>query len=299
MRIGQPLKFATGRSLAQVADYVSLAKPRLNVLIAATSAVGYCLGASGVPNLLAMGLAVAGTALVAVGCAALNQVYERDTDRLMQRTRMRPLPDGRLAPGTAWRFGVVLTASGLTLLAARANATAAVLALVAAVIYLGVYTPMKRRSSLATLVGAVPGALPPLIGWVAARGAVSIGGWVLFAVVFLWQIPHCVAIGWLYRDDYRRAGFPMLPFIKSTWKHPGQRVVVYAAPLAFATFVPTLAGISGLAYLWVALGLGVALLGPILWLSRVGSDSSARWLFFGSICYLPMIWLSMVLDRLF
>src|SRR5205823_6427547 len=155
--------------------------------------------------------AVGGTALVAGGAAVLNQVYERDTDRLMRRTRMRPLPDGRVSPDEAGVFGMTVAALGLALLAFGANLAAATLAAATLLIYLHVYTPMKRRSSLATLVGAVPGALPPLIGWTASHGSLSIGGAALFAIVFLWQIPHFMAIAWLYRDDYGKAGFPMLP----------------------------------------------------------------------------------------
>src|SRR5689334_25427819 len=157
--------------------------------------------------------AVVGTALVAGGAAVLNQLYERDTDALMRRTRMRPLPAGRVIPADAGIFGSVLSAAGLALLAARTNWLAAALALATLVVYLAVYTPMKRRTPAATLVGAVPGALPALIGWTAAHGSVSAGGLSLFAIVFLWQIPHFMAIAWLYREDYGNAGFPMLPVI--------------------------------------------------------------------------------------
>ena len=187
-----------GRRPSPIGDYIALTKPRLNFLVVATSAAGYYLGAPVGPHLLPMVQAVAGTALVAGGAAVLNQVYERDTDALMRRTRMRPLPDGRISANDARAFGLVLASAGMVLLAVAANALAALLALATLVTYLVLYTPMKRRSSIATLVGAVPGALPPLIGWTAARGALSIGGWALFAIVFLWQIPHFMAIAWLY-----------------------------------------------------------------------------------------------------
>src|SRR5262249_27488360 len=152
--------------------------------------------------------------LVAAGAAVLNQVYERDTDALMRRTRLRPLPDGRVGAIDAALFGLALSFAGVVVLATRTNALAALLALATLVIYLVIYTPMKRQTSLATLVGAVPGALPPLIGWAASHGTVDIGGAVLFAIVFLWQIPHFMAIAWMYRDDYAKARFPMLPVIE-------------------------------------------------------------------------------------
>ena len=223
------IPLAMGGSSTRVADYVALTKPRLNFLVVLTTAAGYFLGAPGSLDFWAMASAVVGTALVAGGAAVLNQVYERDTDALMRRTRMRPLPDGRVAPTDATLFGLALTGCGLMLLAARANSWAALLALATVVIYLIVYTPMKRISSLSTLVGAVPGALPPLIGWAASHGAASTGGGVLFAIVFLWQIPHFMAIAWLYRDDYRKAGFTMLPVVEPDGRRTGRQAVLYAA----------------------------------------------------------------------
>ena len=216
---------AIGRTSARLADYVALTKPRLNLLVVATSAAGYYLGATRALDLWPMAQAVAGTALVAGGAAVLNQVYERDTDALMRRTRTRPLPDGRVPPTDAGIFGLALALGGLLLLAARAGMLAALLALATLIVYLVVYTPMKRRSSLSTLVGAVPGALPPLIGWTASHGSLSLGGAALFAIVFLWQIPHFMAIAWMYRDDYAKAGFPMLPVIEPEGRRAGRQAV--------------------------------------------------------------------------
>ncbi len=243
-----PVALDTSRAPTRLADYVALAKPRLNVLVVATSAAGYYLGSIGTPDLWKMAVSVAGTALVAGGAAALNQVYERDTDALMRRTRSRPLPDGRVPVHEARMFGGALSAIGLALLAARANGLATALAAATLLIYLVVYTPMKRRSPLATLVGAVPGALPPVIGWTASHGAISSGGAALFAIVFLWQIPHFMAIAWLYRDDYRLAGFPMLPVIERDGRSTGRQAVIYAAVLLPASLMPTLIGLSGTAY---------------------------------------------------
>ena len=287
----------TARTLG---DYIALTKPRLNLLVVATSAAGYYLGASstGALNVPVMAAAVAGTALVAGGAAALNQVYERDTDALMRRTRMRPLPDGRVPAADARMFGLLLSAAGLALLATLVNLLATVLALATLVVYLIIYTPMKRRSPMATLVGAVPGALPPLIGWVASNGRITMGGAALFLIVFLWQIPHFMAIAWLYRDDYGKAGFPMLPVIEPDGRRTGRQAVAYAAALVPASLIPTLVGLSGLVYAGVALVLGAALLWLAARFAATRSEHSARRLFLASIAYLPLIWIVMMADKL-
>jgi protoheme IX farnesyltransferase len=280
-----------------VSDYIALTKPRLNFLVVLTSAAGYYLGAIASPDWIAMARAVLGTALVAGGAAVLNQVYERRTDALMRRTRMRPLPDGRVGADEARIYGIVLSAAGLAILTVTTNAVATVLAAATLVVYLIVYTPMKRRSSGATLVGAVPGALPALIGWAAARGAVTFGGWTLFAIVFLWQIPHFMAIAWMYRDDYRSAGFPMLPVVEPDGRRTGRQALIYTIALVPVSLLPAYAGVSGTIYLIVAALLGAAM----LWLSarfaRERSEAAARALFFGSITYLPLLWAAMVLDH--
>ena len=287
-----------GRTPSRIADYLALTKPRLNGLVVATSAAGYVLGAPGAIDPTAMAWAVCGTALVAGGAAVLNQVYERDTDRLMRRTRTRPLPDGRVPPLEARRFGVALSLAGLALLGAGSNVLAFGLAAATLVIYLTVYTPLKRRSPFATLVGAVPGALPPLIGWAASHRSVSIGGAALFAIVFLWQIPHFMAIAWLYRDDYKKAGFPMLPVIEPDGRSTGRQATLYAALLLPASLVPRLIGLSGDFFAAVAVTLGLALLGRSIQFARARSDRSARALFLASVVYLPLIWIAMIGNRL-
>jgi heme o synthase len=282
-------------------DYVSLTKPRLNLLVVATSAAGYYLGAPaasaallGAPMLQAIG----GTALVAAGAAVLNQVAEADTDALMRRTQGRAIPDGRVPPGDARLFGIILSAGGLTLLSALPHLVAAGLALVTVILYLAVYTPLKRRSSLATLVGALPGALPPLIGWTASRGEISIGGVALFAIVFLWQIPHFMAIAWMYREDYARAGFPMLTVVDATGRRAGRHAVIYTAALIAVSAVPAFAGVSGSAYLATAMALGAVLLWLAVLFAATRTDRSARRLFFASITYLPVLLIMMIVDRL-
>jgi protoheme IX farnesyltransferase len=285
------------RTTARLGDYVALAKPRLNLLVVASSAAGYYLGARTTPDLMAMTLAVGGTALVAGGAAVLNQVYERDTDALMVRTRQRPLPDRRVGADEARVFGVALSAAGVGVLTIAANVLAALVAVATLVIYVAIYTPLKRRSAIATLVGAVPGALPPLIGWTAGRGAIDPGGWTLFAILFLWQIPHFMAIAWMYRDDYRRAGFPMLPVMEPDGARTGRQAVLYALALVPVSLVPALVGIAGLVYFWFALALGVLFFALSARFAASRSEQRARVLFYGSLLYLPLIWAVMILDH--
>jgi protoheme IX farnesyltransferase len=282
------------RSASSVADYVQLAKPRLNLLVVATSAAGYYLGGPSSPDLALMAQAVGGTALVAGGAAVLNQVYERDTDALMRRTRLRPLPDGRVSPADARLFGYGLTIAGLVLLATRANWLAAALALATVFIYLIIYTPMKLLTPASTLVGAVPGALPALIGWTASHGSIALGGATLFAIVFLWQIPHFMAIAWLYRDDYGKAGFPMLSVIDPGGKRSGQQAVLFAAALIPFSLVP----ITSALFFTPVLVLGLAQLALALRFAITRSEGSARALFLGSITYLPLVWVALIAERL-
>jgi heme o synthase len=279
------------------AAYLELTKPRLNFLVVATSAAGYYLGSTGAIDIVSMAEAVAGTALVAGGAAALNQLYERDTDALMRRTRTRPLPAGRVTPLDASIFGLALSAVGLVLLAARANWLSAGLALVTLLTYLVIYTPMKRRTPLSTIVGAVPGALPALIGWTASRGAIDRSGAALFAIVFCWQLPHFMAIAWLYREDYAKAGFPMLPVIDPDGKRAGKQAVYWALLMVLASLEPNFSGLAGNAYLAVALVFGVGLFWLAVRFASARNEATARALFYGSITYLPLLWIAMVINK--
>lgn len=287
---------AATSSPSRLADYVTLVKPRLNFLVVASSAAGYYLGASGRLDPANMAEAVLGTALVAGGAAALNQVFERETDGLMRRTRLRPLPDGRVTPADATIFGTVLSAAGLALLVARTNLAASALALATIVVYLAIYTPMKRRTPLSTLIGAVPGALPPLIGWTAARGTIDAGGLALFAIVFVWQMPHFMAISWLYRDDYATARLPMLSVLDPRGHRAARQALLYAAALVPVSLAPSMLGMAGSMYTVVASVLGLALLGLAVGFARGRDDRSARRLFLGSITYLPLLWIVMIVD---
>ena len=285
------------RAASAVADYLELTKPRLNFLVVATSAAGYYLGSTGAIDIVSMAEAVAGTALVAGGAAALNQLYERDTDALMRRTRTRPLPAGRVTPQDARVFGLALSAAGLVLLAARANWLSAGLALATLLTYLVIYTPMKRRTPLSTIVGAVPGALPALIGWTASHGAIDRSGAALFAIVFCWQLPHFMAIAWLYREDYAKAGFPMLPVIDPDGKRAGKQAVYWALLMVLASLEPNFSGLAGNAYLAVALVFGVGLFWLAVRFAAARNEATARALFYGSITYLPLLWIAMIANK--
>ena len=194
-------------------DFLSLTKPRLNTLVVVTAGVGYCLGVGDEFEAVTLFHALVGSALVAGGAAALNQLSERDIDETMDRTRRRPLPSGRVQPWEAWIFAALLTGLGLTELAIGANVLASAVALATLVSYVAIYTPLKRRTPWSTLIGAVPGALPPVIGWAAARGALGIEAWVLFGIVFLWQLPHFHALSWMYREDFRKANLPLMAVV--------------------------------------------------------------------------------------
>jgi protoheme IX farnesyltransferase len=281
----------------RLADYLALTKPRLNSLVVVTAGIGYYLGARETLHVAGLVQAVIGTALVAGGAAGLNQIYERDTDSLMFRTRMRPLAAQRVTTGEALIFSLVLIAVGLGVLAAT-SLLAAFLAALTVVSYNVIYTPMKRRSQLATLVGAVPGALPPMIGWVAARGALTAEAWALFAIVFVWQIPHFMAIAWLYRADFGRAGFPLLPVVEPSGKSTAVQAVLFSALLVPLALAPYALKMSGPAYAVGAVAGSIALLGMAIAFGLKRSDERARLLFLGSITYLPLLWGMLILDRL-
>jgi heme o synthase len=295
--LAQPIAFpATGQH--RFADFLSLTKPRLNFLVVVTAAVGYYLGAGAEMNFANLVEAVAGIALVAGGAAGLNQVYERETDSLMWRTRARPLAAQRITPTEAVIFSLTLSILGLVIVATTANALAAFLTLMTLVSYNLVYTPMKRRSQLATLVGAVPGALPPMIGWVAARGALTPEAWALFAIVFVWQIPHFMAIAWLYRDDFGRAGFPLLPVVQPDGKSTGVQAVLFSVLLLPISLAPYFLRMSGPAYAVGATIGGIALLVLAVSFAIQRTNERARRLFLGSITYLPLLWALLIADRI-
>jgi len=279
-------------------DFVTLTKPRLNFLVLITTLAGMYLGApEGVPlAILVHGLV--GTALVAGGAAALNQVWERETDSLMRRTRLRPIAGGRLRIADGTWFGILLAGTGLVELMWEVNTLSAAVAAATLVSYVLVYTPLKKRTSLATLIGAVPGALPPVIGWAAATGTISIPAIVLFGIVFLWQMPHFLAIAWLYRDDYEHAGIPLLPVLEPDGRRTGQQALLYAAALWPVSLLPAVVGIADAPYSIVATVLGFGLIALSALFARDRTTKTARHLFLYSITYLPLLWAALVIDRL-
>jgi len=284
--------------MTSAGDLLVLMKVRLNALVVFTSAAGYYLAVWGPLDATDGAIACLGTALVASGAAALNQVSERDIDRLMLRTTDRPVATGRMSPTAARVIALALGAAGLGALWYSANLTAVAIALATFLIYIVIYTPMKRRSSLATVIGAVPGALPPLIGWTAAGGSLlALTPWALFAIMFFWQLPHFLAISWLYREDYARAGLPMLSVIDPDGRMTGRQALVWAAALVPVSLLPSIVGLSTVAYAIGALILGVGFAALAGHFARQRSTASARLLFLGSITYLPLLWILMAATK--
>jgi protoheme IX farnesyltransferase len=285
-------------SYSRAGDYVALAKPRLNLLVVASTLVGYAMAVGEpLPFLRVCGLLL-GTGLVAGGASTFNQVLERDLDALMRRTRRRPLPDQRLQPLEGVLFGAAITVAGLLLIAASSNVVAAGVALATLLSYVAVYTPLKRRSSFSTVIGAIPGALPPIIGWAAVTGTVPAQAWTLFGIMFLWQLPHFLAIAWMYREDYARAGFPMLPVLEPDGRSTARQSLVYAAALVPLSLAPMLMGMTGEVYFAGALVLGLGFLWLTLKFARTRAVRDARTVFFGSIVYLPLLWILMIADKI-
>ena len=279
-----------------LADYVDLTKPRITLMVILTAMVGFVVASTEVRGVALLGMA-AGTGLVAAGASALNMVLERRTDARMLRTRMRPVPAGRVRPGEALAFGVALTTAGLVALYWLSGPLATAVALVTWTSYLFGYTPLKTVTSLSTVVGAFPGALPPVIGWAAARGAIDPGALVLFAILFLWQIPHFLAIAWIYREDYARGGLPMLPVIDPEGRLTGRQAVANSLALLLVSLTPAVAGMAGRVYLFGAIALGVLLTAMACRVAVKRNLAAARGLFFASIVYLTGISALLIADR--
>jgi protoheme IX farnesyltransferase len=279
------------------ADLMALTKPRVVVMILVTTLVGYYVGLTGAPGYARMVHLIVGTLLAAGGTLALNQYWERDVDALMERTRTRPLPDGRLQPVEALLFGSAITGLGIVYLAAFVGTLTAAVTAATAVLYLFAYTPLKVRTALCTIVGAVPGALPPVTGWVAARDDLSLGAWVLFGILFLWQLPHTLAIARLYRDDYARAGVRVLPVVDADGSTTERQIVTACLALLAVSLLPTLIGLTGGVYFAGALMLGVAfvVLGGLQALAP--STVSARRVLYASLLYLPALLALLAFDK--
>lgn len=281
---------------SRLSDFSELTKPRLVSLVLMSSAAGYFLASGPEFSLAAFLHALAGTGLVAAGSMALNQWWERDHDALMPRTSRRPIPSGRISPAQALVTGLLLSTAGLLYLWVVSNPLTVVLAALTLISYLFLYTPLKRITSLNTIAGAIPGGIPPMIGWAAATGNVGYEAWVLFSILFLWQLPHFLAIAWLYRQEYFTAGFVMLPGDGSNSLLVARQAVIASAMLLPVSLVPSLCGISGVIYFFSALALG----GFLLAVSVSGLrdlNRNARPLLRASIIYLSLILLIMVVDK--
>jgi protoheme IX farnesyltransferase len=278
-------------------DFLELTKPRVVTMILVTTLVGFYLGSSGMPDWWLLAAALVGTGLAAGGTLALNQYLERDADAQMQRTHGRPLPSGRLQPLDALLFGAALTGAGLGILTVLANPLAGMVTALTVITYLGCYTPLKRRTPLCGVVGAVPGALPPVTGWVAATGSLDAGALVLFAILFLWQLPHSLAIAQLYAEDYARAGFRLLPIVDRDGHSTERQIFINCVALLGVGMTPTLLGIAGVVYCAAALVLGLGFLACGAASLLRPSQAAARRVMLASLIYLPVLLGCMAWDK--
>ena len=280
------------------AVFADLVKARLTALVLLTTFVGFYLGWEGPMNFIAMFHALFGTALVASGASAINQLLEREYDAKMRRTAGRPLPSGRMQPTSVALFGGVTSVVGLIYLAVLVNPLTSILGAVTSISYLFIYTPLKRVTWVNTLVGAIPGALPPLMGWTAARNELSGEGWALFAILAFWQIPHFMAIAWLYREEYAKAGFVMLPNVDVGGSRTAYHSVTNTIALILASLCPFALGLNGKVYLAVALVLGAGYFWCAVRFARQLTAKRARQLFLASIIYLPLLIAALVGNKL-
>jgi len=291
------LKVAPVSEKSFVALLADLFKARLTFLVVLTTLVGFYMGSRGPTAYVLMANTVLATALLASGAAALNQVLEREFDAKMRRTQDRPLPSGRMTPEAALLIGGTCAAGGLAYLALAVNLLTALLGAITLCSYVFIYTPLKRVTTLNTVIGAIPGALPPLMGWTAARGSISEAGWGFFALLFFWQLPHFLAIAWMYRDEYKKAGFVMLPLVDPQGVRTGRQALCHTLGLLPISLCPFIFRLAGPIYLFGALALGAAFLWQAWRFARELNQVRARALFYASIIYLPLLLILMVIDK--
>lgn len=285
-------------ALSRAADFIAFVKPRLVLMILITTAAGFYIGSQQAVNWLRCLHTLIGAGLTAAGVLGLNQYLERDIDAQMKRTQDRPLPGGRMLPLEALLFGVMLTGGGMLYLTFIVNPLSGLVISLIVASYLFLYTPLKRKTSLCTLIGAVPGALPPVVGWAAARGTVTAEAWVLFAILFLWQLPHSLAIAYIYRDDYAKAGLRLLPVIHPDGASTRRQIVINCVALLAIGLLPALLSIAGGLYFLIALLSGLAFLAFGIYLGVARSVQAARYLLYASLLYLPIIFITMALDKI-
>src|SRR5271163_2986747 len=283
---------------SRASAYVTLTKPDVSFLVLMTTAAGYYMGVRGPVNWLHMLHTVFGTMLIAAGTAALNHYIERDSDRYMRRTASRPLPSGLLQPREVLLFGVLLSIAGALDLYFSAGILASGLGVATSLSYLLAYTPLKRKTVWATFVGAFPGAIPPMIGWVAATGSLDRGAWLLFAILFLWQFPHFHAIAWMYREDYARAGILMLPVVDPQGTRTFRQIILFAVALVGVSLLPAMMGLAGIMYFFGALVTSTALVQVCLWAASNRTNARAKWLMHATVLHIPVLLGLMVVDKI-
>lgn len=283
---------------SRVADYLTLTKPELTFLSVVTALGGLYLAADGIVPIVLMIHTLVGTALVGGGAGALNQYIEREYDALMKRTENRPLPSGRLGPMEVLIFGILVSVAGMALLLVFVNTLTSLLAGITLVTYLFLYTPLKRITPFSTVIGGIPGALPPVMGWTAVRGEISLEAGTLFLILFVWQMPHFFSLAWMYRKDYERAGYPMLTVKDPEGATTSGQILIYCSTLIPASLMLTLVAGLGAAYLIGATVAGSIFLASAIHLYRARTNLSARRVFFVSLLYLPALLCSMVIDKL-
>jgi len=283
---------------ARASAYVTLTKPDVSFLVLMTTAAGYYMGVRGPVNWLHMIHTVFGTMLIAAGTAALNHYMERDSDRYMRRTASRPLPSGLLQPREVLLFGVALSIAGAVDLYFVAGGWASGLGIATCLSYLLAYTPLKKRTVWATFVGAFPGAIPPMIGWVAATGSLDRGAWLLFAILFVWQFPHFHAIAWMYREDYARAGILMLPVVDPKGTRTFRQIILYAIALVAVSLLPALMGLAGILYFFGALVTSTAMVQVCLWAASSRTNVRAKWLMHATVMHIPILLGLMAFDKI-
>jgi protoheme IX farnesyltransferase len=283
---------------ARANAYVALTKPDVSFLVLMTTAAGYYMGVRGPVSWLHMIHTVFATMLIAAGTASLNHFIERDSDRYMRRTASRPLPSGALQPREALAFGLLLCVAGGIDLYFVAGLLAAALGVITSLSYLLAYTPLKKRTVWATFVGAFPGAIPPMIGWVAATGSLDRGAWLLFAILFVWQFPHFHAIAWMYREDYARAGIMMLPVVDREGVRTFRQIILYAAALIGVSLLPALMGLAGVIYFFGALVTCTAMLQICLWAASSKTNMRAKWLMHATVIHIPVLLGLMIYDKI-
>lgn len=288
-------------SLAQpgkLSAYVALTKPDVSFLVLMTTGAGFYMGSTGSVSWLKLLHVVFGTMLIAGGTSALNHYIERESDRHMRRTASRPLPTGQLTPTEALRFGVLLCLAGAVDLFYAGGYLACLLGVVTSISYLLAYTPLKKRTIWATFIGAIPGAIPPMIGWAAATGSLGTGAWLLFAILFLWQFPHFHAISWMYREDYARAGIQMLPVVDKDGTRTFRQIILYATSLVAVSLLPSLVGLTGVLYFFGALVTCTASVQFCLWAAASKTNSRAKWLMHVTVMHIPILLGLMMYDKL-